>query len=342
MDLYILNSNYIPVAVIDSYKSLIWTTRYYTYGDFELYVPADKNLLDYLKQDYFVIREDDSSVMIIEKIEITTSVEEGDFFIISGRSLESILTRRIIWEQTNLSTTVTDGINQLITQNMMTYGRRYISNMSIDTSFSKSNTLNVQFTGDNLMDAIGEICTQFEIGFRITLNNGQFIFSCYEGEEVDVTFSPEFDNLINSDYSSDMMSYANVALVAGEGQGINRTTAEIWTTPDVPDGLNRREIYVDARDISSNDGAIPSITYREKLLQRGEEKLLSEHPLTKSFEGEIEPNMTYEYKRDYNLGDVVTVVNEYGISAKPRIVEIIENWDETGYTVIPTFEEWEV
>ena len=59
-------------------------------------------------------------------------------------------------------------------------------------------------------------------------------------------------------------------------------------------------------------------------------------------ENEIIPNLTYIYKQDYNLGDVVTLMNGYGIEIHPRITEIIENWDDNGYTIIPTFEEEEV
>lgn len=45
---------------------------------------------------------------------------------------------------------------------------------------------------------------------------------------------------------------------------------------------------------------------------------------------------------DYFLGDVVQVINEYGISAAPRIVEIIESEDENGKSTVPTFSTWEV
>ena len=37
----------------------------------------------------------------------------------------------------------------------------------------------------------------------------------------------------------------------------------------------------------------------------------------------------------------MTTENQYGIKNNPRITEIIESWDENGYTVIPKFEEKE-
>lgn len=344
MDIYVLNKNLEAIAIIDSYKSLIWTKRYYTYGDFELYVPANKDLLNYLKQDYFLVRDDDESVMIIEKIEMTTSIEEGDFFIITGRSLESILTRRIIWHQTNISTSnPVNGIYQFINSNAInpSSARRKIPNLSFDSSFSLSATLNIQRTGDNLMDVITEICTEFGIGFKIILQNNNFICSCYQGEETDVIFSKEFDNLISSDYANDFTNYKNCGLAAGEGEGTARKTISVWNTSSEPTGLNRREIYIDARDMSTNEGEITENEYLSKLSQRGKENL-NEFVAIKSFQSEIETRMTYQYKTDYNLGDIVSIVNEFGITSTPRIIEIIESWDETGYTVVPTFEELEV
>ena len=77
MDVYVLNASYEPVAVIDSFKSLIWTKRYFACGDFELYIPADKSLLEYLQPDNFLVRDDDDSVMVIEKLLLQTDAESG-------------------------------------------------------------------------------------------------------------------------------------------------------------------------------------------------------------------------------------------------------------------------
>ncbi len=344
MDLYILDSNLNEIAIIDNYKSLIWATRYYTCGDFELYLPANKALLEYLIPDNLIVRDDTDSVMIIETIKILTSVEDGDFYIITGRSLESILARRIVWSQTNISVSdAAQGIYQLVDENIVnpSIESRKITNFSINSSFSTSNPLKIQITGKILLDAISDICMSYKIGFKVILNERNFIFSCYQGEEVNVTFSSEYDNLINSNYFYDTTNYKNIALVAGEGEGTSRIR-QVVNVGDESSGITRREVYVDARDVSSNNGEISTSDYLNLLSARGSEKLDSEYNLSKEFEGQIEPNMTYQYKTDYNLGDVVTVTNEYGITANPRIIEIIESWDDTGYTVIPTFEKWEV
>ena len=97
MEIYVLNTNFESVAVVDEFESLIWTDRYDEAGDFELYMSMDKRLLEYLRKDYYLWNADSEHMMIIEGINIVSDVEEGNKLIVSGRSLESILDRRIIW-----------------------------------------------------------------------------------------------------------------------------------------------------------------------------------------------------------------------------------------------------
>jgi len=68
---------------------------------------------------------------------------------------------------------------------------------------------------------------------------------------------------------------------------------------------------------------------------------MAEYVTVTSFTGEIITGLSYEYKKDYNLGDIINIVNEYGISINARISEILENQDENGYTMEPTFENIE-
>lgn len=75
--------------------------------------------------------------------------------------------------------------------------------------------------------------------------------------------------------------------------------------------------------------------YDEILSSKGKEAIILP---TKSFEGNIVPSYTFTYKKDYFLGDIVTVKNEYGISEEARIIEIREVYDENGYSLEPIYE----
>lgn len=83
--------------------------------------------------------------------------------------------------------------------------------------------------------------------------------------------------------------------------------------------------------------ALRDLVYMVYLLTRGQERT-SEYGETFIFEGTAIPDVTFEYKKDYFLGDLVTVENEFGISAAARIVEIIEVVDKDGYSLEPKFE----
>ena len=65
---------------------------------------------------------------------------------------------------------------------------------------------------------------------------------------------------------------------------------------------------------------------------------MTEYISVTSFAGEIIVGISYIYKKDYNLGDIVKIKNEYGISMNARITEVLENQDESGYKMEPTFE----
>lgn len=354
MDFYIVDSSsFDVVAVIDRYSSMIWTKRYFTYGDFELVIPADPSILPLIQQDFFITRDDDPSVMIIEKITVKTDAEEGDSFIITGRSLESILLRRIFYPQFLIQSvgTLTGAVQSFVTYcttatNLRPGEANYraIPGLYVDFTFAPSKDVTAQFTGDTLLDGIRSICEPEGVGIKMKIEAGGAIqLALYQGAEVDVIFAPDFDNLLSSDYVSDKSNYYNMFYVAGEGQGSARRWVKSirGTFANRPAGLALRELYVDARDISSNDGAVSAPDYDEMLSARAQ-KAKAEYGLTESFEAEVETRVSYVYKRDYDLGDVVTVSNAYGITAHPRIVEITECWDESGYIALPTFDVLEV
>lgn len=88
------------IGLIDTAKSVIWKTKYYGVGDFEIYVSANEETLSLLVEDNYVTRIDRDDCGIIEKIEITDNPNDGRMIVASGRFCKSILDRRIVYEAT--------------------------------------------------------------------------------------------------------------------------------------------------------------------------------------------------------------------------------------------------
>ena len=98
MEVISFNTNKQKVAIIDSYKSFIWNDRYEDLGDFELYIPANAiQLLANIHQDYYIQCSESDRTMIVERVHYMDDLDDGKFVVISGRSLESILERRTVW-----------------------------------------------------------------------------------------------------------------------------------------------------------------------------------------------------------------------------------------------------
>lgn len=351
MELLVLNENFETVYVVDAFESIIWTDRYSKYGDFELYTSADLNVIKNIRQDYYLWSEHSEHMMIVEELKIESDVEMGNHFTITGRSLESLLDRRIVWFQTNLDGHIEGQIERLINENIISPAdpNRKIPNFIFKKSedpFVSSLKIQAQFTGDNLYDAIKKLCDSVDIGFKVTLNDqNQFVFKLYSGTDRSyaqdanpyVVFSPNFENIINSDYYETRKSLKNVALVAGEGEGSARRT--VISGDQKLTGLSRREMFVDARDISSNtsSGTLSGSQYDYLLNQRGLENL-AENKIIQSFEGQVETTQMYRYGEHFFMGDITQLENEYGMESRVRVIEFIRSEDKNGIESYPTFE----
>lgn len=428
IDIYVLNKDFETVGVIDTYESFIWTDRFRDYGDFELYSVVDSNILNWCQQDYYLQISASQHLMIIEGIEITTDVETGNHIKITGRSLESILDRRIIWDQTTVSGgkdhTLKTAVEVLFklcfgvngaatgevplevwtkkkgktiqqTQKITVRTDRVLPSIiylrPADEVMSyydedEEDTVNLtidktQYTGDNLYDIFQDLLdgySNYGIGYRIlplfqmqkiytndylvdrtgltaeqlaALDPYTFVFELYSGVDrsynqsdyVYVTFSPDFDNIINTDYLDSLESYKNVTLVLGEGEGTKRTRIivggkETDTTGkevDIP-GLYRRELYTDARDLQSSDYK-GKANYQKALKQRGLEKLYESTRIV-SYDGQVEAERQYEFGVDFLMGDIIQIKNEYGINGTARVIEWIRSESTSGIEEYPTFD----
>lgn len=426
MDIYILNENLQRIGIVDGFNSLIWANRYKELGDCELYIRATSEALDMLKIGRYLSREDDGMICRIDKIDLKTDAENGNYLTVYGTDVKVLLDQRIVWNTSTCNGNVLAFVNRLITENFISptdaARKMELPNgttlITLGTQGTFDERTSEQVSYRNIGEKIREYCETYGWGYRMTLNGGQLKFEIIRGTDrtVLVKFSDEFENLISTDYSEDHTNLANVALVAGQGEGSDRVRRETGTASST----DRYEIYVDAKDISKEitfgelksiypsgrvqqtpagyylymadsvyfliledyqleelyaeypegeevtiDGqtyfyaedvriaTVPSaqpedsdtvvlwdVIYSIYLITRGHEKT-AEYGAVTSFEGQVEPNTTFVYKRDYFLGDLITVENQFGITTSARIVEVVEVEDDNGYRIEPKFEYME-
>lgn len=351
MDIYVMQDSSGLWDIIDVFQSVIWNMQFYGRGDFELVVPATDKNVSLLKEGRLLVREDDvkedgyENVMRVEGINLSFQVEEGWVLTVTGKSLKNILSQRIVWSQTNLSGSVEIAIRQVVTENAIspTDASRTIPNLILEEEQGFTDTFEAQLLGENLAEWIEQTCKSYGMGWDIYIKNGKFVFSLKKGADrtidqnvnVPVVFSPEYDNLITSEYSYDLGEFKNAALVGGEGEGADQRTATVGTAT----GLDRYEAYIDGGSVSSNGEIITPEQYTVLLENYGQEQINQTYTVEKT-EGSVIPNGMYDLGVDYFLGDMVSIKNGF-IEAETRVIEIIYSEDENGYALTPTFSSWE-
>lgn len=372
--LYVTDSEYSIKLIVDTFSDFLWVERYCGHGEFEITMPINQRVLENcFVGDYVTIRESDV-VMIVETISITSDAVNGDTMTISGRSLESILDRRIILDdsigtinedgssnpigvQTAIQTILNNNVINSADSNRRIQGFSF--KVSADTAITNLTMESFEPGDEFVYDKILSICQEKDLGFRVNaVGKGNFQFELYFGVDRTwdqsavpaVIFSDSYENLANSNYLQTMTDHKNVVYVRWNWtseteteEGTERDSG-VETTETYRDknysGLSRRETFTvdnETHDIGPNKNKTAAINQAKDI---GKE-YLSKYKTTEYFEGETEPYRQFVYGVDYFLGDIVQLANSYGKTGKCRITELMRSRDSSGVTMIPTFKKIE-
>lgn len=147
-----------------------------------------------------------------------------------------------------------------------------------------------------------------------------------------VFFSESLGQIEKADYLWSSKALKNYALIKGRWI----VTAYVGTAT----GIDRRMMIVDASDIDQGYAAAPGSPAFENLIvafrARAADVLRSQKSVAIS-NVEIKKNVSGAiYRKDFDIGDLVTVVGDYDTSTAARVSEYVEIEDETGTTKYPT------
>lgn len=201
----------------------------------------------------------------------------------------------------------------------------------------------------DLAEELAEISMIGGLGWNIDVDtiNEQFVFKALEGRDLTVNqfifppviFSPEFNTLGQLSYTESELNYKNYAIVAGQGEGVDRRIVTVGTAT----GFDRHTLFVDARDVpevtdGENPVPRPVADIENDLKIRGLQKL-TEFKQEVYLEGQALQTKNLQYERDYDLGDIVTLQNrEWGITRDARITEVHEIYEPSGKRIELVFD----
>lgn len=343
------------IGEVNQYDSLIWPDKFNGYASFELWAPITEENSEYFKKGNILWCGGDNAA-VVEIVKSAIDDKGTKTFNVKGRTLEKFLTTRIIWGTYNASNKyASTAMYDIVNQNCInpTNVSRKIPYLECAEDKQLGGKMSVQKTGGEVYDALTTIASSKDLGFNVLFRpkEKKLIFEVVAGvdrtieqSEVDpVEFSTDLEDILSSSYYTNNQDEKNVAFVQGEGDGTSRVS-QISGNNEL-EGFDRKELYVDARDLQSEtvneDGTTTSLTpdeYKAALINRGDDKL-SECEVTETFEAQIRVfgDIQYEFGKDYQKGDKVTVRDrQLNVVVSARITEVEEDFDDE-YALVLTF-----
>ena len=224
-------------------------------------------------RNHYIIRTDDEMVAIITYTE-TRETDTGDVYYIKAEDItKRILNKRIIWKKGVYSGTVTSYVDTLIKENFQESSKKERNLITADgqymlqtdwTGDAGDEKLTLSYDHDAVGDLIETILNNWRYGMRMTLERR------YDAKVEDgiipllklkiyrpsnrssyVIFNKKFDNIINTNFTSEYITGSNVIFVNGavdKDTGYNRQI-EVGT---LASGLDRNESYLDKTSLSRN------------------------------------------------------------------------------------------
>ncbi len=348
MELYVFDRELNFVGLLDNFFSLRWVRRYHRAGEFELHCPLNTHTLELLQRENIIWKQGDEEAGFIKYRQLGQDDQGQETLVVKGDFLTGYLDRRIIWGQEILNTTAEVAMRTLVEKHAISPVDvdRAIPLLELGGLQNFEETVDYQTSYENLLEELEKLSNLSGLGYRIAvdLTNKKLVFQVYKGRDLTAAqtanppaiFSNEFENVLEQQYVDSLHNFRNVGLVAGAGEGTDRKTVVVGEAQ----GLDRFEMYVDARDLQEKDGEdnpIQESDYEEMLKSRGQAKL-AECADIMTFESKINVNSNLRYKEDFDLGDIVTITSKkWGVTIDARITEVEEVYEQNGFSLNVTF-----
>lgn len=336
-------------ALVDNYRSFIWTERYLSGGSFELVVDLTRNNRTQLAIGTRCGLSTSDRVMQIE----STEEIDGKTLTVRGRSIESVfLLNRPAFAPADGSTLnpwILSGTPDQIMRDLFAYTAganalwadnkipRLVADQ--DGYFGAlpvpPGNYSIEISRTSVYEALKQIAEAYRIGFRLRHTGGNVAFGVYMGNNRSsaqttfpaVIFSKELNTLINTRLLMSDVDRKTVAWLWSKNQFHAVATNDVEVGP----GFDRRVMFIDATDLEMNQGPAQAAVLQQRGLSA-----LAKQTMFLGFDGEIPNPAPYRYGVDYFLGDLVEYRDDFGRSYFMTVTEQIFSSDVNGDRSFPT------
>lgn len=334
-------------------SSVIWTKRWSTYGDFEIHLDKPDPLFE--NGNYVMLNHDPYKCGVIEYDQ-----DDGDGYqynstedyVVKGYSLLFLLYHRItvptsandgylVWNNKPAEDIMYELVDGQVIHPLDT--KRVIPHFEAAANQHRGKKMTFRSRLKYLPDELYELSIESGLGVAVRFDpvGKRFIFEVLEGVDRRRTglgteinpnsyiFSRRNRKVKKHTYTHDTSSFKNMAYIGGQGDGDDRTIVTIY---DDLSGLNRREAFIDARDIADEEENENTNT---ALVDRGKTKLTTDFREVINYEYEAE---TEDYMVLWDLGDTCTYIDDKKqITLHQQVTEVQETHEDGQLKIDPTF-----
>lgn len=320
------------LGIVDYFISLRWRRKYFEAGEFEIVLPVNDYVMQFIDKNVLVMRNNYTEAGIIETIEFSDNGTDEEL-IISGRFLSSLLERRIVKSKINFSGNTIEGMNTIV--NAMT---PLTEQWETEAVTMTSPHIDFQVSYKNVYEYLCKLAEYSNIGFRVVPNvdSKVYMFEAWEGKDrtseqsinEQYSFSDDNYNIEQGKLVISEKTKVNYVLVGGQGEDTNRVLVSV---DEGISGFDRYEVFSDQKSLTK--GSLSDNDYKAKLRSVGEGKLSDG-----TFQLEVTAIVQQDYKEKWNLGDIVNIKKEkWGVYTTYRIIEVEETIEDGKKTIYPTF-----
>jgi microcystin-dependent protein len=321
--------------VDQSWERLSYVRRYTAMDTFELVIHRSRLWASELATKRLLYLPDEGDLVFL--IEQIASVAEGstrnDEMTVTGRSLEGIaMVERLVEPPAGESHDRQTGVaaETAIKHYLRSHAAdlaapaRQVPGLVVAPDAARGPAVTVNGRYQTVLDLAREIGLVAGLGWEITYEplSGDFVFDITDGVDrsASVFFDFAFETLERWEELESVIDAKTVALVAGQGEGTERDLVTRWSGTE-PAGFDRREAFLDARDVELGETTV--------LAQRGDAFLAATGAET-SLEADVHQYGGFRYREHWDVGDVVTVRNaERGLAYAARIVEVTKAFERS-------------
>lgn len=344
---------------IDNYQSLQFGRDFHGIADFELHINRYMYGATDIEKGTLIALDRQSNkvgVVLTKTNELDESGKESENFKITGYTIDGLLSRRITVPPSHTSHDRKSGDAETVMKHYVE--NHFVNPDDPDRIFPHIKVAPNQHRGAHIewesrfktvSDELETISVRTGLGWGLfaDFKTKELVFDVIEAKDLTqgnyagndpVFFSPDFETIQSQSFVNSDKSLRNVGYIGGQGEGVDREVLKLGEDR----GWERIETFVDARDVGgSGEEELTPEEVTEKLYERGQTKM-SEMRSILTLEAEILTPVkritTFQYEKDYDLGDIVNVVNKsWGLEMEAPITHFKEIYEEDGFTLEATF-----